>query len=728
MPGKNHKSGKLTRSFLCLLPVLLLTGINLHGQPEAVATRTSTPPLIDGVLSDDVWGKAVPVTEFIQREPVNGAPATQRTEFYLLYDDDHLYIGVRCYDDTGRVIGREMARDANLSNDDRIQIILDTHLDGRNAYWFQIGPRGSIGDAVISANGQAFNREWQGLWDGRASIQPHGWEAEIALPFNTINFEPGLSTWGIKFIRYIRRNQEAVYWPTANLNNHRFQVSDAGLMHGIEGISQGAGLDINPWVFGGHDSYAGGGSALTGDAGVDVFYQVTPGMRGVLTLNTDFAETEADTRQINLTRFSLHFPEKRDFFLDGANYFNFGIAGEVENPYSRRLIPFFSRRMGLDAGGEPLSIHAGGRFTGQAGPWNIGVMNIWQEKQFDNNNYSVARVSRNLGRQSSAGMIATLGNATGAGDNAVYGLDARLATSSLGGDKNMSFTAYGLQSLTSPPGGERQLANAFGAELNFPNDLYYGRAGFLQIDDDFNAGMGFVPRRGIREYYLAGGVGPRPGRWGLLRVLSMVGMDHISGLDGVLQTREIDLIPLWITFTSGESAMARRKYTYEHLYADFNLLGQVLIPAGEYQFSTSTLSVNSARQRDLWGSVSWSWGDFWSGERHTWELTAGWQVFVNLFLSAEVERSRLSFAERDIDVGIYRLMMNILFSPRINMHTFVQYDDITDAAGWQTRFRWIIRPGREVLVAWNSNISDPMDRFVMSESALRFKLKYNIRF
>lgn len=208
----------------------------------------------------------------------------------------------------------------------------------------------------------------------------------------------------------------------------------------------------------------------------------------------------------------------------------------------------------------------------------------------------------------------------------------------------------------------------------------------------------------------------------------MAGIDHISALDGVLQTREIDLIPLWISFTSGESAMARRKYTYEYLYADFNLLGQVLIPVGEYQFSTSTLTLNSARQRNLWGSVSWSWGDFWSGERRTWELTAGWQVFVNLFLRAEVERSYLSFPERDIDLGIYRMMMNILFNPRINMHTFVQYDDVTDTAGWQTRFRWIIRPGREMLVAWNSNITDPMDRFVVSESALRFKLKYNIRF
>jgi hypothetical protein len=700
----------------------------LMSQPHATVVRTAERPVIDGVLSDPAWENAIPVTEFVQREPRNGAPATRETEVLLLYDDDYLYIGVRCYDEPGGVIGREMARDANLSNDDRVQIILDTYLDGRNAYWFQIGPRGSIGDAVISANGQGFNREWQGLWDGRASIQPHGWEAEIAIPFKTLNFEPGQSTWGFKFIRYIRRNLEAVYWPSANLNNHRFQVSDAGQMHGLEGISQGVGLDINPWALGGRRQRPGEGSSFLGDAGVDVFYQVTPGLRGVFTLNTDFAETEADTRQINLTRFSLHFPEKRDFFLDGASYFNFGIYGDRENPWARRIIPFFSRRIGLDSGGEPLPVLGGGRITGQAGHWNIGLVNIFQEAQYDNNNFTAMRVSRNLGRQSSAGMIATLGNATAAGSNALYGLDTRLATSTLGGDKNLAFTGYGLRSVTEIPGIARDAGNAFGADLNYPNDLFFGRAGFLQIDEDFNAGIGFVPRRGIREYYFSAGAGPRPGRFGLLQVISMVELDHISGIGGQLQTRQIDLTPAKLRFISGEEAQARVSFFHESLPADFNLLGQILIPAGEYDFTTSSVTVGSAKQRNFWATMGYSWGGFYSGHNRTVQATAGWQAFVNLFLSAEAERSYLSFPGRDMEVGIYRGVMNILFNPRVNMFTFVQYDDVTETAGWQTRFRWILRPGREVLVAWNSNITDPMDRFAVSESSLRLKVKYNVRF
>ncbi len=691
-------------------------------------TKTEESPVIDGILSEELWNLAVPVTDFVQREPNNGQPVSERTEVFYLYDENYLYIGIRCYDDPDGVVGREMARNANLSNDDRVQIILDTHLDGRNAYWFQIGPRGSIGDAIISGNGQGFNKDWQGLWDGRASIRPHGWEAEIAIPFKTLNFTEGQTTWGMKMIRYIRRKQEAAHWPEANLNNHRFQVSDAGLLTGLEGISQGVGLDISPYAITGHDRSPLQKNSYMADGGVDVFYQVTPGLSSVLTLNTDFAETEADTRQINLTRFSLHFPEKRDFFLDGINYFDFGISGERDNPYNRRIIPFFSRRLGLDREGEPLPIYAGGKFTGQAGDWNIGLVSIFQEKQYDDNSFSAMRVSRNFWRQSSAGMIATMGNATAAGSNALYGFDTKLATSELGGDKNLAFTAYGMQSVTETPGNSRTADNAFGAELNYPNDLFFGRAGFLQIDQDFTAGIGFVPRRGIREYYFSAGAGPRPGKWGLLQVTSRFDLDHISGLDGVLQTREVEFTPLEVRFTTGEEFEAEVEFIHENLINDFNLLGQVIIPAGKYDFRTNEMAISSAKQRNLWGTFGYEWGEFYNGENRTFEVTAGWQVFVNLFLSGEMEKSYLSFPERDLEVGIYRGIMNLLFSPRINLFTFVQYDDVSETVGWQSRFQWIIRPGREVFLAWNSNIIDPMDRFAISESSLRFKLKYNIRF
>ncbi len=708
--------------------LLMITGDIMFSQPEAIVTRIHQPPVIDGVLSDDVWKQAVPVTELLQREPFTGEPVSERTEFYLLYDDRYLYIGVRCYDEPEDIVARQMARDANLANDDRVQFIFDTHLDRRNGYWFQIGPRGSIGEGIISENGLGFNRDWKGLWEGRASIQPYGWEAELKIPFNTLSFNSGQDIWGVKFIRYIRRKQEMAIWPTANINAHRRQVSDAGIMTGMRNISQGVGVDINSYGISGHNYHINTVGSYMADAGVDVVYQVTPGLRTLLTLNTDFAETEVDEMQINLTRFSLHLPEKRDFFLDGINYFNFGINGERDNPYNKRMIPFFSRRIGLDAEGHPLSVHAGGKITGQAGNWNIGFVNILQGRLYDDRNFTAARVSRNIGSQSSAGMIATLGNAVGTGSNSLYGFDARIATSTFAGDKNLSLIGYGLQSITQVPVGGRKIDHTFGAELNYPNDLLYFRAGFMQIGEGFTAGVGFVPRPGVREFYLSAGAGPRPGKWGILQLLPSGALNHISDIDGNLQTREIELIPLEIKFTTGELFSASTKIHHERLYLDFNLLNKYLIPLGKYDFTSYNLTAASAKHHNLWAETSFEWGGFFDGLKKTIQIETGWQPFIHLFVGTEIEKSYMDFHDESFDIGIYRLIMNVLFSPSLNLFTLVQYDDITRTMGWQTRSQWIIKPGREILLVWNSSISDPRARFSVSESSLRFKAKYNIRF
>jgi hypothetical protein len=699
----------------------------IYSQSAVQAVRTDEPPVINGILSEELWQNAVPVTELFQREPNPGDPVSQTTEFYVLYDDDYLYIGVRNYD-TGRIVAREMARSASLRNEDRVQIFLDTNSDGRTAYLFELGARGSKGDAIISANGQEINRDWQGLWDGKTSIHSYGWEAEFAIPFKTITFDENQTTWGIKFYRQIERNLEEAVWPLTDINARDEQVSDAGILVGLEGMNQGIGLDLTPWVLGGHNNREDG-QTFMGDIGLDAFYQITPSLRGVVSINTDFAETEADTRQVNLTRFSLRFPEKREFFLDGANYFNFGISGEGQNPYSTRLIPFFSRRIGLDQSGSMLPVYAGAKFTGKVDNWNIGLLNVLQKKQFDNSNFTALRVSRNIGSQSSAGILATLGNATGPGSNALYGVDGRIATSTLGGNKNIALTGYVLQSQNDLPDGNRTTDYAMGADLNYPNDFFFGRTGFMHIDEDFEAGIGFVPRTGIRNYYLTAGIGPRPGKWGILQMNTEIQLDYFSDLNGTLLTREIELKPLEFRFSSGEELSSEVMFIYENLAEDFHLLGEILIPAGDYTFKNYSVEFETARQRNLWGAIGYEWGEFFNGKIQTYEISAGWQAFVNLFLGAEIERNFLNFQENKLDFGIYRMTVNVLFNPQINMTTFMQYDDISENLGWQTRFQWIIQPGQEFLVAWNSTITnDPLDRFALSESALRFKLKYNIRF
>jgi hypothetical protein len=443
---------------------------------------------------------------------------------------------------SARLCKKEMARDVSLGEDDRVQIILDTFLDGRNGYWFQIGPRGSIGDALISDNGATFNKEWDGLWEGKARIHASGWDAEVAIPFKTMNFRPGQTTWGLKLIRHLRRHLESSYWPSANLDTYRFQVSDCGLLEGLEGITQGIGLDIAPYALTGLDQN-GTRVAAVGDAGVDFFYQLTPGVKSALTFNTDFAQTEVDTRQINLTRFPLFFPEKRDFFLDGSNYFTFGPTGQT-------LIPFFSRRIGLDPGGNPIPIIWGAKVTGQMGQWNMGFMNLMDDRATRNPNFTVARIRRNLGTQSSVGMITTLGNSLTEADNVVTGLDFRLASSKIRGNKNLALTLFGLRSSTEgKPGAD----SAFGAEFLYPNDLVNVRAGFHQIERNFQPGIGFVPRTDIRQSYLATEIGPRPGRLGILQYLVGIDLEYITDLQNRLLTREFSYSPLHLRFVTGRN-------------------------------------------------------------------------------------------------------------------------------------------------------------------------------
>ncbi|MDX1286065.1 MAG: carbohydrate binding family 9 domain-containing protein, partial [Draconibacterium sp.] len=280
----------MKRIFIFLAFICLFEGI-ATAQSVIKAVRIDNPPVIDGFVNEEVWNKAFVTSEFYQREPNEGEPISEKTEFLTCYDANNIYFAVKCWSDPENVTAKELARDVSLRYDDRIQIILDTYHDKRNAYWFQIGPRGSIGDAIVSENGAAFNKQWDGLWTGKAKITDYGWEAELVIPFKTMGFDKESTQWGIKFIRHIVNKLESGYWPVANLNTHRFQVSDAGILDGIENITQGIGLDISPYLVTGLNTKEGEISDKKLSAGVDLFYQITPSLKSSLTINTDFAET-----------------------------------------------------------------------------------------------------------------------------------------------------------------------------------------------------------------------------------------------------------------------------------------------------------------------------------------------------------------------------------------------------------------------------------------------------
>lgn len=717
---------RYTYRILVALPffVLLFTTAS-YAQPSVNAVSVSNSPVIDGRLNDEVWRQAAKVEQLVQREPNPGEPVSEKTNFYICYDANFLYIGVKCFDDPKKITAKEKARDVSLGNDDRIQVILDTHLDHRNGYWFQIGPRGSIGDATISENGAVFNKEWNGLWEGKARIVADGWEAEMAIPFKTMGFDKYNTNWGIKFIRHIKRKLESSYWPTANVNSFKFQVSDAGLLVGIKEITQGIGLDISPYVVAGMNTKQGTDNKYTAKGGLDLFYQITPGLKSALSVNTDFAETEVDDRQINLTRFSLLFPEKRDFFLDGASLFSFGIQGDDANPYGKNIIPFFSRRMGLDTNGLPIQINFAAKLTGMINKWNIGVMQVNDDHPNGNTNFSVARISRSIGTESSVGVIGTYGNAVTTPQNYVGGVDMKLATSKFRGDKNLSLILFGLKSTT-----ENLSDNdiSWGATISYPNDFLSFSLGHYEIGKNFVAGMGFVPRTNIKDTYGNIQIGPRPKIKGVLQVLTGIGFNQIVNFSDILESRQVNYNPLKIRFKSGEEFSYGLSDIYEYLEKDFKIYANYVIPVGKYQYLRQTLSMVTAGSRNLAGDCAFTWGNFYNGTRQDLNVGVNYKVAVPFFLGVRYKQNDVQLPAGSFTTRIYQMNANILFSPDITLNNYLQYDNSSKSVGVQSRFQWIVKPGNVIMLVWTTKLSQPLERYVMDESALRFKLKYNIRF
>ena len=422
---------------------------------------------LDGVPDESVWERGTPATGFLQRDPDNGAPATERTEVRILFDADRLIIGVICHDsEPDRVLGNQMQRDRSFEADDRFMWTIDTFLDGRTGYFFEINPAGAMGDGLIDPAtdpgwtndlGVGINRSWDGIWLARVRRTPTGWTAEIEIPFRTVNFDPNGTAWGINFQRTVRRKNEDNLWYGHARNQGLGRMTNAGRLEGLANLSQGLGLDVKPYVVGNISAAPGRGrpdTLSTGDIGVDAFYNLTPALRANISINTDFAETEVDQRRVNLTRFPLFFEEKRDFFLEGSSFFDFSREAD------RSVMPFFSRRIGLDVRGTPQPIDAGAKLTGQAGGFDIGVLQVrtGEANQLPAEDFSVVRLRRPVFEQSYVGGLYTRRSAGAGGDvdRQTAGVDFELQTSRFRGDQNFELSGFYLWTELPRSGGRQR--------------------------------------------------------------------------------------------------------------------------------------------------------------------------------------------------------------------------------------------------------------------------------
>ena len=708
---------------------------------SAMVTAITTAITIDGALDEPAWRSAPKIGDLTQRQPLPGQSPTERTEVTLLHDGNYLYIGIMCYDsEPANILSSQMGRDAALNSDDRLEIVLDTFRDQRNAFFFSTNPAGALVDGLVFANGQS-NLEWDAIWNVRTRRTADGWVAEFAIPFKSLSFPSERTVWGFNVGRFIQRKLEDDRWSGARLDLQFLQVSEAGEITNLAGLSQGVGMDVRPFASG---SWLRAGTTdrntFTGKPGLDMFYNLTPSLKLTGTVNTDFGETETDARQINLSRFSLLFPEKRSFFLEDAGLFSFASTGPVPPggvpQTGAEIFPFFSRRIGLLSGQE-VPIDTGVKLTGKVGQTDIGVLDVRSRAIpiVSDKNFFVGRVRRNFLQQSYIGAIVTDGHPSLARSSRTFGADLRLATSRfLGGRRNLVVNAYALRSVNEDVSG-RDWSHGF--SVHYPNDKYVSQFVVRDIQQNFRPALGFVQRSNVRLMRVGASYNPRPrSLLGIQQANHDIYYTRFTRLtSGELESSELHVTWLDWHFKNGDNfhSLFDVNVFYERLFTPFAISPGVILPVGEYRFTRFRHQIMSAARRRLTASANWSHGDFWSGTAETLQTTVAYKIPPRFNISFSTNQTFARLPQGNFTARILTGNVNYSASPFLTFSNLIQFDNRSRNLGWQSRVRWTLRPGNDLFFVlgrgWiRETTPDGNDRFRALDTKVSTKVQYTARF
>ena len=709
-----------------------------HRERYAIrAVRVDLTPRIDGVLDDAVWQKAALIEAFTQQEPREGAPATERTEVRIMYDSRSLLIGVHAFDaQPSALVATEMRRDADrLLDEDNFQVILDTFNDSRNGYMFVTTPLGAKLEQQISEEGEGntragltnfnVNRNWDGVWDVAARITADGWTAEIAIPLTTVRFADAADqTWGVNFMRNIRRKNEQVFWAPIPKAYTLTRVSMAGAVSGLQGLSHGMDLKVKPYVVGGvRDTRARAGvktTAFLRDVGADVKYGVTGGLNLDLTYNTDFAQVEVDEQQVNLTRFSLFFPEKRDFFLENAGLFKMGTGGTFTSTTVETDL-FFSRRIGLSDSGQPIPIVGGARLAGKSGRHNIGILDIQTDRAFNRpgDNFLVGRYSSDFLKRSRVGAIFINKETTG-GDahyNRTMGADANLV---LG--RSLQINSYVAKTQTPGLAGNDM---AFFGRIAYRDPAWNLWVNYLDVQDNFSDEVGFVQRRGVKTTKAYFSPTPRPGKASIRMLEPMFVLTYVTDQQNRMVTRTQHFMNGFY-MDDGSFINVIYQRNLDVLDVPFQIQPTVTIPVGSYTFDELDLTYNTNPARRFYERVTYQPMQFYGGTRHT--VTGAVGVRATSHLSSELQFSRndVRLPYGDFLANLAILRVDFAMSPRATLRSLTQYNSLTHEVTTSVRFNFIYRPGSDLYVVYNGlqQTALPYGTFGPSDRQLVVKMNY----
>ncbi len=641
---------------------------------------------LDGKPDEAVWKRAVHINNFTQRELNIGEPATERTEVAILYTAKTLYIGFWGYDrNPQKIIAREMKRDFDWGGEDNFEVIIDTYNDDRNGFLFAINPNAARADAQVLNNGESFNKFWNGVWDAKTTITDEGWFAEIAIPFSTLKFPTDAQEqiWGINFERNIRRKREQLLWQGWSRDSELELLNRAGTLAGLDSIVSKDFIEIKPYTIGGGE-FTPGQEEGQWNAGGDINYLITPTLRMNLTLNTDFAQVEADRQQINLTRFPLFFPERREFFLEGQDYFDMGMGNSI--------IPFYSRRIGLAEDRSTVPIIAGARILGKVKNSTLGALSMQTASRdsIPSTNYSVVSWRQDVMKQSSIGILSANKYENGRWHSTTggYGL---YSTSKLFGDKNLNIGASFTQNINSDNYDSK--ANAHRIYLSYPNDKVEFDMAWQRSAPAFNPEVGFLRRDNFQEFYAELEWKPRPKnflKW--IRQFSFKGLDmnyFVFDDTGELQSFSYEIRPLGFETRSGEFFEFNLQRKAEGLREPFEIKEGITIPEGDYWYNRMEIQAAtfSGRTWSVYSRINW--GDFFTGKSTESSYEFSWRASRYLKIGANYEKNWIDLPEGNFDTDLIGSRMEYAVNPNLFGSLFSQWNSEDEEAILNFRLQWI---------------------------------------
>ena len=705
-----------------------VSGVSIDGPPPPVApavvsrdrdgrvtlraVRLPEGLVIDGRLDEPVYQEVPAVSDFIQQEPREGEPATEKTDAWIFFDDNNLYVSARNWDSQPeRIVANEMRRDnRGIDQNENFVVVLDTFYDRRNGFFFQTNPLGAVRDGLVTDERQN-NTDWNTVWDVSTARFDQGWTVEMVIPFKSLRYNERRSQiWGINLRRKVRWKNETSYLspiPASSSLRGVYRFSSAATLVGVEIPRNVTNLEFKPYAISSlttdRDANPAFSNDLAGDVGFDGKYGITKGLTADFTVNTDFAQVEDDEAQVNLTRFSLFFPEKREFFLEGQGIFSFagssgrrrGAAAAIFGGGGATPTIFFSRRIGLEA-----PIRAGGRITGRAGRYTLGLLNIQTGEDLDADalatNFAVVRIRRDILRRSNIGIIGTHRsiNLDGDGSNQAFGADANFSFF-----QNLNINAY--YARTQSPGRVGNEASYWGHVQN-NGDRYGFTYEHLVVGEDFNPEVGFLRRRNFRRNFGQVRFTPRPRFIRSIRKFTYSAqINHIANAtDGTLETREIRG-QFQIEFESSDRLFLNATDTYEFLPEPFEIADDVVLPVGGYNFREIQVFFNIGRQRRINGFLSAGTGSFFSGNRTN--VGYGGRVEVNSQLSIEpnISLNFVDLPEGRFTTRLVRTRVTYTLSPRSFLGALLQYSSSSDSVSANIRYRWEYEPGSDLFIVYS---------------------------